>query len=139
MNHADPHDRFGRTFAERLGGRWLVSWPTFIIGGLFSSLVLFRDIITANRTNDQYEMLAWWLLALIAAASISYLEHRTVLRHRATKPVSIWSKLPNLFLLRAKGSFFAINFGAGKFGGVGCCCFDVSKFNLVCFSTPTSR
>jgi Na+/H+-translocating membrane pyrophosphatase len=35
-------------------------------------------------------MLAWWLLALIAAASISYMEHRTVLRHRATKPVSIW-------------------------------------------------
>ena len=90
MNHADPHDRFGRTFAERLGGRWLVSWPTFIIGGLFSSLVLFPDIITANRTNDQYEMLAWWLLALIATASISYMEHRTVLRHRATKPVSIW-------------------------------------------------
>jgi len=90
MNHADPHDRFGRTFAERLGGRWLVSWPTFIIGGLFSSLVLFPDIITANRTNDQYEMLAWWLLALIATASISYIDTGFVARCLNTVPQTLY-------------------------------------------------
>lgn len=90
MNHADPHARFGRTFAERLGGRWLVSLQTLAISGLVSILVPLSDIAKANRADDQHVLLTWWLLAIFATYSIAYVEHRTVLRHRTINPVSIW-------------------------------------------------
>ena len=79
-----------RTFAQRIGGRWLLSWQTFLLNGVLSLLVL---ISTQDVASSSFLVIKKWLLVwAISVATVGtylFLAGITVLRNRRTETVKV--------------------------------------------------
>lgn len=74
------------SLAERLGGRWAISWQAAVI-----TVPLGLAVITLS-TQASADVAIWFLIALVAVgmgAGCTYLMHRTVFSHRAERPVAV--------------------------------------------------
>lgn len=74
------------SLAERLGGRWAISWQAFAITILPGIGVL---ALSAQASDDA---LTWFVIATAAvtmASAWTYLMHRTVFRNRAVQPIAL--------------------------------------------------
>lgn len=81
-----PDADLDASLAERLGGRWAISWQAFAITAPLAIAVL----AFAAQASD--EIPTWFLIAvmsLLVSASWTYLMHRTLFRDRARQPVSV--------------------------------------------------
>ena len=79
-----------RTFAQRIGGRWSLSWQTFLLNGVLSLLVL---ISTQDVASSSFLVIKKWLLVwAISVATVGtylFLAGITVLRNRRTETVKV--------------------------------------------------
>lgn len=87
-----------RSFAQRLGGRWLVSREGFVIGALLT-LATFTSHLSVSPNADAQRLFAYWLVGALWAGGVSVGAHRTVLRNRARQPVSV--SMAGVYLLVA--------------------------------------
>jgi len=105
-----------RSFAQRIGGRWLISRYGFAVnvvlsfGVLLSHLVLRPAITTSvdgaapmSATNptapqpDVLLMFAYWVAAVSFTTLVGIVAHFTVCRRRAVQPVPLWMAGAYLF------------------------------------------
>ena len=81
-----PSADLDASLAERLGGRWAMSWQGFVI-----SVPLAVGVI-ALSAQASADAPTWLLIAVVAvavSASWAYLMHRTVFRDRAVRSVAL--------------------------------------------------
>lgn len=81
-----PSADLDASLAERLGGRWAMSWQASVI-----SVPLAVGVI-ALSAQASADALTWLVIAVVAvgvSASWAYLMHRTVFRDRAIRPVAL--------------------------------------------------
>lgn len=74
--------------AERLGGRWAISWQAYVITAPIGVASL---VVTASAQGES-NLLGWFLAGLVAVAAVGgavYLAHRTAFRNRRVRPVPV--------------------------------------------------
>lgn len=71
--------------AQRLGGRWLISWQAYAATFPFASVIL---VASAVPSGELWAWLAVGVVATLAAGLYQLLLHRGPLRNRASLPIS---------------------------------------------------
>lgn len=94
-----------RTFAQRIGGRWLISRYGFAVSCVLTLGVLVSHLSLQPAVNptapqsaanpipaqpDALLMFGYWLVAVSVAALVGMVAHFTVCRRRAVQPVPLW-------------------------------------------------
>ncbi len=79
-----------RSFAQRIGGRWVLSWQTFLLNALLSLLVLIsaQDVTSSDLTTI-YKWFAVWGLSLATVGTYLFLAGISVLRNRRKENVKV--------------------------------------------------
>lgn len=91
-----------RTVAQRIGGRWALSWQSCLITGSVAMLVYFVEGVSATKSPDVGR---WIVLVALAAgaSSVSVLAmHLTAFSNRDQRPIRPW------LVIGADGAFGAI-------------------------------
>ena len=93
------------TLAERLGGRWAISWQAVAI----SAPVGILGVVLTSQATSAAVALRWALAGAFAVACVAiwtYLLHLTVFRHRARRPLPMWIVVLGAL---ASGAVFAVS------------------------------
>ena len=77
------------TLRERIGGRWAVSWPAFIICLSFTSLSRLLDPLFAQPSVRMVGLLIDLVTFLVCFGGTMWLSTITVLRNRRVRPVPV--------------------------------------------------
>ncbi|MGA1481871.1 MAG: hypothetical protein ACO38N_12480 [Candidatus Nanopelagicales bacterium] len=82
------------SWAERITGRWAISWQVIVIGTLltYPQIVLTGGTLGSREVQpEQFPTMAW-VTAVAAACAVSYavIADYTFFRHRRTRPVPLW-------------------------------------------------
>ena len=77
------------TLRERIGGRWAVSWPAFIICLSFTSLSRLLDPLFAQPSVRMFGLLIDLVTFLVCFGGTMWLSTITVLRNRRVRPVPV--------------------------------------------------
>ena len=85
-----------RSFAQRIGGRWLISRYGFATSVVLTLGVLVSHLslqpaaaLTVPRPNASL-MFVYWVAAVSVAALVGIVAHFTVCKRRAVQPVPLW-------------------------------------------------
>lgn len=111
MSHAEPVLPLKRTIAQRLGGRWFISWMLFVINSLFSLVMLSSHLSYANKSTNTTVIIACWLLAEAVVGCITAVLHFTLFKNRQLIPVPM--QFVASYLL-ASGTISAVIYEAGR-------------------------
>lgn len=74
------------TLRQRVGGRWAVSWVTFVVLGLLGAIS-----VSLNDFASPVDRLAANAAATAALGLVFLVAHLTVLRNRGMHPVPVWA------------------------------------------------
>jgi len=111
MSRADPELPQDRTLAQRLGGRWIISWLLFVINSLISLVMLSAHLSYANKSTNTTVVIVYWLSALAVVGCITAVLHFTLFNNRQLIPVPL--HLVALYLL-ACGTIFSVIYETGR-------------------------
>lgn len=81
-----------RSLRERIGGRWAVSVPAFIVIAVLACLSTATvDNLTGAYDLNRGAVMAANLASAGVIAAVLWFAHLTVFRHRAVRPVPVWA------------------------------------------------
>lgn len=87
----EPDPLTSRTARQRIGGRWSLSWQTYLITGVLGVLALLAG--EAQTAIGNFPALTWLMLAvlgMLAVGVVLLFFNFTLFRNRRVQPLPIW-------------------------------------------------
>ena len=89
LDESDPLTT--RTARQRIGGRWALSWQTYIITAVLGLFALIAG--EAQATTGSLDVMSWLAVGLAGVAGIGVtllILNATIFRNRRMNPLPIW-------------------------------------------------